>query len=162
MSNPPGRLSIQQLGLENGEELSLYLELIRIIEKDIEELKAGDARNGWTSWAIIGGIVATALLLFGETRKLQSFPTVEVETIWLGGVLLYNVAVLGIRAFCLDETNIRPGRIRWPKDVYFSFVPSGIYVLLIFLASTLLTLRLPLALLVKTTTSAALIFCSLL
>lgn len=90
MSNPPRR-SIQELGLEDSEELSLYLELIRIIEKETDEIKAGDTRSGWTSWAMLGGIAAALLLLFGETRKLQSFPTQEVETIGLGGLFLYKL-----------------------------------------------------------------------
>lgn len=51
MNNLPNPSSIQQLDLESSEEVQIYLELIRIIEKDIDEIKAGNTRNGWTSWA---------------------------------------------------------------------------------------------------------------
>ncbi|HKG58724.1 MAG TPA: hypothetical protein VKB05_03015 [Pyrinomonadaceae bacterium] len=68
MSSLPPRQSIKNLALEEPQEVSLYLELIRIIERDIDEIKAGDTRNGWTSWAIIGGIAGALFLLFGETR----------------------------------------------------------------------------------------------
>src|ERR1700693_4935262 len=126
MSSNPPRRSIQELGLEDSDELSLYLDLIRIIEKDIDEIKAGDTRSGWTSWAMLGGIAAALLLLFGETRKLQSFPTQEVETIGLGGLFLYNIAVLSLRVLYPSETVVKPGRIRWSNDAYFSFIPSAI------------------------------------
>jgi hypothetical protein len=155
MSSNPPRRSIQELGLEDSEELSLYLELIRIIEKDIDEIKAGDTRSGWTSWAMLGGIVAGLLLLFGETRKLQNFPTREVETIGLGGLFLYNIVVLSLRVLYPNETVVKPGRIRWSNDAYFSFVPSAIYNLLIILASIALAVVLPLSLLGKLTIVAA-------
>src|SRR5712692_7101046 len=107
MSSTPPRRSIQELGLDDSEELKLYLELIRIIEKDIDEITAGATRNGWTSWAILGGIVGAFLLLLNETRKLQTFPTEQVETIWLAGLLLYTVAISSLRVFYFDDQNIR-------------------------------------------------------
>jgi hypothetical protein len=155
MSSTPPRRSIQELGLDDSEELKLYLELIRIIEKDIDEIAVGAARNGWTSWAMIGGIVAAFLLLLGETRKLQSFPTEQVETVWLAGLLLYTIAISSLRVLYVDDQNIRPGRIRWSNDVYFSFVPSGIYTLLIFFVSIFVASTLPLPILAKVTTLAA-------
>jgi len=39
------------------------------------------------------------LLLLNETRKLQTFPTEQVETIWLAGLLLYTVAISSLRVF---------------------------------------------------------------
>lgn len=162
MSSNPPRRSIQELGLEDSDELSLYLELIRIVEKDIDEIKAGDTRSGWTSWAIMGGIAAALLLLFGETRKLQSFPTREVETIALGGLFLYNIAVLSFKVLYPNEIGVRPGRIRWSNDAYFSFVPSAIYNLLIILTSILIAFTLPLTALAKSTVVTASILWGLL
>ncbi len=156
MSSIPPRRSIQELGLDDSEELKLYLELIRIIEKDIDEIAVSAARNGWTSWAMIGGIVGAFLLLLGETRKLQTFPTEAVETVWLAGLLLYTMVISGLRVLYVDDQNIRPGRIRWSNDLYFSFVPSGVYTLLVFLVSILVASTLPLPILAKVTTLAAL------
>src|SRR5437899_3183080 len=113
MSTMSPRRSIQELGLDDSEELKLYLELIRIIEKDIDEITAGATRNGWTSWAMLCGVVGAILLLLGETRKLQTFPREQVETVWLAGLLLYTVAISSLRLFYVDHQNIRPGRVRW-------------------------------------------------
>jgi|GEM_PF-6787342 len=45
MSNLPTRQTIEQFDLKDPELVQLYLELIRIIEKDIDDLRAGDTRN---------------------------------------------------------------------------------------------------------------------
>jgi hypothetical protein len=135
--------------------LSVYLELIRIIERDIDEIVAGDTRNGWTSWGIAAGIAAALMLLFSETRKLASFPTIAVEQIGLAGVLLYNVAVLGLRVLSFDQGNIRPGKLRWSNEAYFAFVPSAVFSLLILILSFFLAATLILPLSVKIVTLAA-------
>ena len=43
MTDLPQRQTVEELGLKDEELVQLYLELIRIIEKDIDELKAGVA-----------------------------------------------------------------------------------------------------------------------
>jgi hypothetical protein len=150
MNNLPSRPSIQDLELNDSEEVQLYVELIRIIERDIDEIKAGDTKSGWTSWAIIGGIAGALLLLFGETRKLQTFPTEEVKLIGLAGLLLYQIAVLSHRAFNLTLPVARPGRIKWTKEANFPYVPTWVYKLLIFLVSIVVTFTLTLPSWVKT------------
>lgn len=161
MSTLPPRRTIQELELENSDEVSLYLELIRIIEKDIDEIKAGDTRSGWTSWAMLGGILGALLLFFGEVRKLQTFPTEQVEIIGLAGIFLYQIAVFSLRVFDLNMPEIRAGRIRWSKDTFSSYVPTNIYALLILIASILVTLSLPLPLIVTAAILAALIISNL-
>src|ERR1041384_1859618 len=99
MSSNPPRPSIQELNLQNTEEISLYLELIRLIEKDIDDLKANDTRSGWTSWAIVGGIAAALSLFFGETRKLQIFPTHEVEVIVIAGLFFTTHALCALSSY---------------------------------------------------------------
>jgi hypothetical protein len=155
MTTMPPRRSIQEFGLDDSEELKLYLELIRIIEKDIDEIKAAATKNGWTSWAMVGSILGAFLLFLGETRKLQTFPTEQVETVWLAGLLLYTVAISSLRVFYFDEQNIRPGRVRWSNAVYFSHVPSGVFTFLIFLVAIAVAWTLPLPILAKITTLAA-------
>ena len=129
MSTPHS--SIKQLNLNEPEEIQLYLELIRIIEKDIDEIKSGDTKNGWTSWAIIGGIAGALLLLFGETRKLQAFPTEDVKTIGLAGIFLINSVLLILKFTEFPLTVTRPGRVKWSKDTNFSYIPRGIYLFLL-------------------------------
>jgi SHS2 domain-containing protein len=150
MNNLPSRPSIQDLELNDSEEVQLYVELIRIIERDIDEIKAGDTKSGWTSWAIIGGIAGALLLLFGETRKLQTFPTEEVKLIGLAGLLLYQIAIISHRAFNLTLPVARPGRIKWTKEANFPYVPTWVYKLLIFLVSFVVTYTLTLPTWVKT------------
>jgi hypothetical protein len=156
MSSLPPRQSIKDLALEEPQEVSLYLELIRIIERDIDEIKAGDATSGWTSWAIIGGIAGALFLLFGETSKLTAFPTSDVEKITLAGILFYNAVVLSMKAIYFNEgSNIRPGRLRWSKEAYFSFVPSAIFNFLILITSMIIVLGLGMPLWITALTASA-------
>jgi hypothetical protein len=154
MSSPITRPTVESLGLEDKEQVQLYLELIRIIEKDIDEIKAGDARSGWTSWAIIGGIAAALSLFFGETRKLQMFPMEEVKTIGLGIILFLQAAMMTLLIPNINIPGIRPGRVRWSRDANFSYIPRVVFrflitLVLIFIAFTLsLTLWMKIILLV--------------
>jgi len=149
MSSNPPRPSIQELNLENADEISLYLELIRLIEKDIDDLKANDTRSGWTSWAIVGGIAAALSVFFGETRKLQTFPMHDVEVIVIAGLFLYNACIVCLKLLYPAGIVVRPGRIRWSNDEYFSFLPSGIYALLVILGSIVAVALLPLRIAIK-------------
>ena len=76
---------ISDLELDNGDEITLYKELIRIIERDIDRIEARDTKNGWTSWAVIVGLIYSLVLLFGELRKLPSIPDFNVITIFAFG-----------------------------------------------------------------------------
>jgi hypothetical protein len=125
MSSPVPRPTIESLGLEDKEQVQLYIELIRIIEKDIDEIKAGDTRSGWTSWAIIGAIAAALSLFFGETRKLQMFPVEEVKTIGLGSIIFLFAILMFIRIPNITTSGIRPGRIRWSREINFSYIPES-------------------------------------
>jgi len=141
---PPPTKSIQELNLEDSDEITLYLELIRIIERDIDDIQAGDTRNGWTSWAMAAGVGAGVLALFSETRKLALFPTIPVEIISLTGVLIYNVVVLGMKMLSFDQLDIRPGKVRWSNEAYVSFAPSAIFSLIILIASIVIAAFIPL------------------
>ena len=147
---PLSRQSIQELQLENREEVSLYLELIRIIERDIDEINAVDTRTGWTTWAIVGGIVGAILLFLTETRRLESFPSKEVKTIALAALLFYDVTQQSFGAFKINAFEIRPGRIRWSNDAFFSYIPKSVFRFLVFLASVIVALSLELPIKTKT------------
>lgn len=105
---------------------------------------------------MIGGIVGALLLLLGETRKLQVLAVEQAQAIWIAGILLYGVAISILRVIYVDDQNIRPGRVRWSRDVYFSFLPSGLFTLLVFLCSIILACTLPLPAPVKIATVTAL------
>jgi hypothetical protein len=154
MSVSPHRRSVQELGLENGDELKLYLELIRIIEKDIDDTKADNTRSGWTSWAIVGGIAAALSMLLSETRKLEVLPWRDIGEMVLAG-LLFNALIASLRVLYRKQTGVRPGRIRWSNDEYFAFLPSAIYNLLIIFAAITTAVVLPLTVLIKSIVIAA-------
>ncbi|HKG60217.1 MAG TPA: hypothetical protein VKB05_10695 [Pyrinomonadaceae bacterium] len=90
------------------------------------------------------------------TRTLNSFPTSDVEKITLAAILFYNVVVLSMRAIYFKEgNNIRPGRLRWSKEAYFSFVPSAVFNSLILITSVVIVLRLGMPIWIMALTASA-------
>jgi hypothetical protein len=92
----------------------------------------------------MGGIVGAILLFLDEARKLESFPSKEVKIIALGSLLFYDVVQHIIGAFKLNAFEIRPGRIRWSNDAFFSYIPKSVFRFLVFLASVIVALSLEL------------------
>ena len=130
------RTSIRELQLEDKEEVQLYLELIRVIERDIDDIKTGDTQNGWTSWALLGATAAAVLLLLEETRKLQSIPGQDAAVILLAALLLYNIVKLLANFLnSASSPEVRPGRVKWSRDIFFPLLPVTFYRMLIFLAA---------------------------
>jgi hypothetical protein len=130
--SPPNPPSISALNLETSEEITLYKELIRILERDIDEIKEGNAKSGWTSWAIMGGLVGAFSLLFGELRGLSSFPTGNVAYIVMAGMTFTwfarsIISIFGVRGF----SQVRPGKIRWSSDLHYPALPFILYTLAI-------------------------------
>jgi hypothetical protein len=142
MSQPLQRRSIKDLELSDTDEITLNLELIRIIEKDIDDIKAEQTRTGWTNWAVIGAMAAAILLFFGETRKLSSFPLEEVKTIGVAGLLLITVVNTAMRLFLVNTEAPRPGRIKWSTDAFRHFLPSSLFALFIYIGALIVVVTL--------------------
>ena len=102
----PNRL--QELGLEDSEELSIYLELIRIIEKDIDEIKAVDTRSGWTSWAMLGGIA------LGMSLLPEEFPLVMTVFMAMGAWRISQARVLTRRYTGSERARTSPDQTTPP------------------------------------------------
>jgi hypothetical protein len=70
-------------------------------------------------------------------------------------MLIYCVIVLGLRVLTIDQTDIRPGKLRWSNEAYLSFAPSAIFSLIILIASIIIAILLPLSFFIKSVTVAA-------
>jgi hypothetical protein len=129
---PPTPPSISALNLSASEEITLYKELIRILERDIDEIKVGHVKSGWTSWAIFGALVGAFSLLFGRLRGLNSFPTQNVANVVLMGMCIDWFARAVINIFRARVTSaVRMGKIRWSTDVHYPALPFILYSLVI-------------------------------
>jgi hypothetical protein len=143
----PPRPTISELELDKGDELTVYLELIRIIEKDIDEIQQESTRTGWTSWTIIGGIVGALLLLFGETKNLTEFPAQKVGELLLAGIFGLEIVNLLTTIFRLVNNIPKAGRIRWSDEERSNYLPALVYRLLLLTIFTFIAAQLTLPLL---------------
>ena len=82
---------IDESQLDPSQQISLYTELIRIIEKDIDDGKEQNAREGWTLWGILGAIAAAGLLFFSETKNVTQFP-VEAIMVCCVFIIAFHVS----------------------------------------------------------------------
>lgn len=111
---PPLR-SFDQESLTAAEEISLYSELIRVVEKDIDSINSKDTRNGLSIWGIVTAMVASIVYLLGQTRELSEVPGDAPEIACVSIIFLYLgwfvVNVLSGTGF-----GLKPGRLMAPKE----------------------------------------------
>jgi hypothetical protein len=75
--------------LEVSDEISLTLELIRLLEKDIDDEQSRNSKDGWTTFGVLGAIVGAVFLLLGQTKDLQEIP-VDTSVITVTFVFLFQ------------------------------------------------------------------------
>lgn len=90
---PPLR-SFNQEELSTAEEISLYSKLIDVIDKDVESIRSSDTRQGLTTWAILGAIVAGIGFFLGKTHDLTKLPTETTKVACAALVVFYLVLYL--------------------------------------------------------------------
>jgi hypothetical protein len=108
---------IDEKELSTAEEITLTTQLIRILEKDIDDKKSANTREGWSTWAILGGIVGAALLLFGQTKEIQQIPP---ETAKIGAVflLLFFFLSAGYNVLSGSPQLVKAGRLISAEEVF--------------------------------------------
>jgi hypothetical protein len=108
---------ISDLELDTGDEITIHKELIRIVERDIDRIEAHDTKNGWTSWAVIVGLVYSLILMFGELRKLQTIPDFNVITIFAFGFFFIHT-ILQLLNIANFGSLIKPKRFFLTNETY--------------------------------------------
>lgn len=78
--------------LSIAEQITLNKELIRLIEKEIDDSVAANAREGVTIWTLVGGVAGAAFLFFGQTRSLIEIPSITSHVFVLA-LLLFQFLI---------------------------------------------------------------------
>ncbi len=129
------RQRLQDYEFTDEQELTLTLELLGRIEKDIEELKAAKTRDGFSLYVALGGIAATLFILLGELSKLSGIPFTKIGVIFFALILLSKIPWAIFQLLTLDKAinkQRKPGRFYWTNDLFFELRPSGIFQAIIF------------------------------
>lgn len=128
---------IDEEQLSVSEYITLTTELVRIIEKEIDDEKSRNVRQGWSTWAILGGIVGAALILFGQTRDLAELP---VKTVEIGAVSLLSIFFLfGLfNSLSGNPFLVKTGRLTYARDAFRGQWFLIILRLLLFLAISMI------------------------
>lgn len=95
-----------EIGVSN--QISLYTELIRILEKDIDDAQTRSSREGWNTWGILAAIATAVAFLLSQTKDLQEIPT-ETKSICITFILLFQF-LLGAYNFLTGNKNFVKGK----------------------------------------------------
>jgi len=130
------------------QEMTLTLELVNRIEKDIDEIKATQPRQGFTLYLVLAGIAGTLYVLFSELSKLSEISFSKIGIILLASLLLLKIPWAFYQLVTLDHATKeqqKPGRFFWSNDFFFESRPSGVFQLILFLLSLIITFFLPIS-----------------
>lgn len=95
--NESSNVLIDEDELETSQQIALYTELIRILEKDIDDAQSRSSKEGWTTWTILGAIAGAIFVLLGQTKDLQAIPP-ETTPITITFIILFQF-ILGAYNF---------------------------------------------------------------
>jgi len=131
------------------QEMTLTLELLNRIEKDIDELRAKKTRDGFSEYVALGGLAAALFLLLGELNKVKEISFSSVALVFFGGLLLLKIPWALYQLIAIDQATKKrheKGRFFWSNDLFFENRIAGLFQALVFLVSVplLFLLRLPL------------------
>lgn len=139
---------LQDYEFTDEQEVTLTLELLNRVEKDIEELRAKRPRKGFSEYVMLAGFAAVVFLLFSELSKLSEIPFSRVAVVLLAGLLLMKIPWAIYQLLAIDLVTARPnekGRFFWSNDVFFEDRIPGIFQLVLFVgcATVVFFLHLP-------------------
>lgn len=128
---------IDETDLEVGDLIELYKELIRIIEKDIENLAS--TRFGFTPWSLLTALGAVGLILFGVGNGIfEADPTLVGRAYLFGYFALQEVYIL-VSATDFDNP-VKPKRVYFPRE-RLAFYPPLIFRWVLFVVAIVISLR---------------------
>ena len=110
-------LLIDEDELKESDQITLYKEFIRILEKDIDDAKSRNSREGWNTWGILGAIVASVILLLGQTKDLQEIPQ-ETKMICITFILLFQWIFGAYNVFTGNRSFVKERRLIDSKQIY--------------------------------------------
>ena len=117
MGDTTSNLIIDENELKESDQIVLYKELIRILERDIDDAQSRNSREGWNTWGILGAIVGAALLLLGQTKDLTEVPT-ETKTITITFILLFQFIFGAYNLLTGNQNFVKKQRLIDSKEVY--------------------------------------------
>lgn len=140
------------------QEMTLTLELLKRVEKDIDELKLSKTREGFSLYVAIAGIATPLFLLLGELNKLSAISFSQIGVIFVAAILVSKIPWAFYQLITVDHATKKrqkPGRFVWTNDAFFENRLSGVFQSAVFLGSLVLIffLRIPLWVVVFTVVS---------
>jgi hypothetical protein len=130
------------------QELTLTLELLNRVEKDIDELRGKRSREGFSEYVALAGFAAVVFLLLNELGKLLEIPFSNVTMVLLAGLLLMKIPWAMYQLLAIDVVTAQPpekGRFFWSNDLFFEQRIAGVFQLILFVgcATVVFFLHLP-------------------
>lgn len=131
------------------QEITLTLELLARIEKDIDDLKTTKTREGFSLYVGIAGLATTVFILLGELNKLGAISFSKIGVIFFAGILILKIPWAIYQLITFDhatQKRQKPGRFFWSNDFFFENRPTGVFQATVFLVSLVIIflLRIPL------------------
>ncbi len=132
------RHRLQDFEFTDEQEMSLTLELLNRIEKDIDALRDTKTRDGFSLYVALAGIAGILYLLLGELSKLAEISFAQVGMAFFTGLLLLKIPWAFYQLIAFDQATKKrhtQGRFFWSNDFFFETRPAAIFQLLVFLVS---------------------------
>ncbi len=117
MKDNSSNLLIDEDELEVSDQITLYTELIRILEKDIDDAQSKSSREGWNTWGILGAIAAATFVLLGQTKDLQAVPT-ETTSVAITFTLFFQFILIAYNFLTGNKTLAKEKRLTDSKQVF--------------------------------------------
>lgn len=103
--------------LTSSDQISLYKELLRVLEKDIDEIQSQNSREGWSVWGILGAIATAAGVFFSQTKDLNIIPQSTPMIACSFAILFFSLSGV-FTVISSPSVLVKPGRLINARDAY--------------------------------------------
>src|SRR5215212_3462437 len=128
---------LQDYEFNDQQEMTLTLELLNRIEKDIDELRGRKTRDGFSHYVALAGFAAALFVLLAELKNFTQISFSTIAMIFLGGLLMLKIPWALYQLVAIDQatkTRHEQGRFFWSNDLYFENRIAGLFQIFVFLA----------------------------